>query len=308
MRHLNMRHLKSSIIAPLSAIGICLALSGVPAKAELIPVYNGQAFGTLLNPTLDPGFDANAPAPPVVNSADNPVVAVYDSVANVTWMSDNNLFQEQYSANIFFLSTLVGDTVVNPDGSSHVVTANDFNWASDIQAQLASVSGTQAWIVSLNRSHYLGVTNWTLPLLSEGQSLWSQLTTNYPPNSPPNQPPCSTLISEGFSGCGYYGANVGPFIYLAPSAWTADTRNLKGYAPGNACWWSFGFGTPRGKVSSCLTYGWETTAITPGYQGQNQESSPGDDIENFGYAVAVVRCNVFNVPVPGQPANYGACK
>jgi len=116
-----------------------LTIASIPffatqARADLIPIYNGSPFGTLLNPTLDPNYFADAPAAPVLDPpalpsaavTDNPVVAVYDSTANVTWMSDQFLFQEQYFANNYFLSTLVGQEVIIPDGSQRLVTADDF--------------------------------------------------------------------------------------------------------------------------------------------------------------------------------------
>lgn len=87
------------ILLVLATSIIALPVRG--ALATLVPVRNGEPFVTLLNFSLDPNFDANAPAPPVVTDTDNPIVAVYDSEANVTWMSDQHLFQEQYNANVY---------------------------------------------------------------------------------------------------------------------------------------------------------------------------------------------------------------
>ncbi len=288
----------------LFALSSALMFTATQAQADLIPVMNGQQFGTLLNPTLDPNFDVNAPNPPVVNSTDNPVVAVYDSVANVTWMSDQHLFQEQYNANNFFLSTLIGNEVTNPDGSHHKITANDFWYDSGVNRQLASMSGVVAWINNINANHYLGVTNWSLPKLADAQSLWNQLfEIKTLPNQTQNGIPCNVLIGYGILGCGYYDSNVGPFTYIVPTSWTSDTTG----GPGQASWYNFGTSNPGAQLTSALNAGYEPTSITPGYTGVNQQNGPGSNIESFSNPQAVVRCNVFNVPVPGKPRDYGRC-
>jgi len=103
-----------------------MVVSSHQARADLIPIRKGQPFGTLIDYALNPSLDANALASPVINNTDDPVIAVYNSDRNVIWMSDQRYFLQQYNANIFFLSTLVGKEVDRPDGSHIIITANEF--------------------------------------------------------------------------------------------------------------------------------------------------------------------------------------
>jgi len=300
--------MKLNVVATrlLALLTICtIPLVSARAFAVLIPVQNGEPFGTLLNPALNPDFATNIPAPPVVNDTDNPVTAVYDSEANVTWISDQHLFQEQYNSNPYFLSTLVGNKVTDPDGTQHTITANDFWWQYQIERELASLEGTVAWINSLNSTHYLGTDQWSLPLVADAASLWNQLTATYPPNPASGGAPCSFLKTIGFSGCGYYDDNVGPFTYVLPTGWTADRVGR-----GKACYYNISQSTPNGDLADChnLDEGLEATAIVPGYTGTNQASAPGTNIEFFSNPNAVVRCNIFGVKVPNEPAGYGSCR
>lgn len=163
-----------------------------------------------------------------------------------------------------------------------------------------------AWIDSVNRNHYLGVSIWSLPRIADAQSLWNEVTASLFPNSTAGGVPCSTLISFGCTGCGYYDDDVGAFAYIVPTSWTSD---VVGKAQG--CWWNFATSEPRGSLTSCMvagTAGPESTAIVPGYTGINQESAPGTNIENFSNPQAVVRCNVFRVKVPGRRDDCGRCR
>ena len=324
----------------------------------LVPVSK-QTFGCLLNPTLDPNYDANAPANAnpassgvngVNNIPVNCVIAVYDPNTNVTWMSDNHVFHNRVKADFNYLSMLIGKHVDLGQNGSYTITANDF-WFDDGPGRwLTSFQGAQAWIDSLNENQYLGVTGWTMAYFNDAQSIWTLLTTD--PNGPskpgktlyglPNQtapnlignvnaPASPNLINltpsevagaetpciylTGFiPGCGYYDYNVGPFAYLTATSWSADRINpLTGakVPEGYAAWWNWSSSPPGGQLTSAFangTGGLSNIMITPGDMGENQASSPGgNNNEQFSSPLAVIRCNVFNAPVPGKPANYGRC-
>ena len=158
------------------------------------------------------------------------------------------------------------------------------------------------------------MTGWSLPKLSDGQSLWTQLTTLYSPNSTgyglPTGTPCTTLIPEGYLGCGYYDNNVGPFLYVVPTSFTSDTF----VGPGNVCFWSLSTSPPKGTLVSCKNGGpngstdYLPSKIIPGYTGYGQDSGTiGNNVEAYSNPQPVIHCNVFNVQVPGQPWGYGAC-
>lgn len=165
------------------------------------------------------------------------------------------------------------------------------------------MAGTIAWIETLNETRYLGVTGWTLPLASDFVSLWTQLTNAYSPNPSGDGVLCSTLNPTLYPGCGYYDANVGPFLFVEPSFWTGDYVGA-----GKAAWVNVAASIPKGAAdASALKGSGSADTIVPGYLGQNQQSAPHTSSENYSEAVAVIRCNIFNVPVSGKPKNYGSC-
>lgn len=129
-------------------VGVLVAIAG-PARADLVATANG--------------------------------LGVYDTVNNVTWTSDGNLFKTQAAgyaggASAFVSAVIAAsggvihdtpngyDTV--PNSGTHVLDANDF------QAAGGGLSwwGAQAWVHYLNVIGYGGSTQWALPTTVDSPS------------------------------------------------------------------------------------------------------------------------------------------
>ncbi|WP_262964793.1 Lcl C-terminal domain-containing protein [Methylobacter psychrophilus] len=90
---------------------------------------------------------------------------VYDSVNNITWAADANLFKTQAVAD----SNLVADIIANNNGviidasaanGSHTLTADDFNTTTGKMTWF----GAQAWVNNLTLG---GFSDWRLPTITQ---------------------------------------------------------------------------------------------------------------------------------------------
>jgi hypothetical protein len=97
---------------------------------------------------------ANATVTGVTGSDDTPLV--YDSLNDVTWTANANLFASQYSAST--VDTIIADAVGLSSLKDYTLSSNDFS--SDGQM---TWYGAEAWVHYLNVTNYGGSDKWALP-------------------------------------------------------------------------------------------------------------------------------------------------
>ena len=88
---------------------------------------------------------------------------VYDTVNNITWAADANLFKTQADSNPLLVSQIIAanggvihDTPNSFDNGTYSLTTADFNTTTGSMTWW----GAQAWVKNLSLG---GVTGWTLP-------------------------------------------------------------------------------------------------------------------------------------------------
>lgn len=137
---------------------------------------------------------------------DNGNGTIYDSVSDVTWISNGLTFTNDIASNTStpngnpYTGPLLG-TVVTPSlGLPHTIAANDLNYDSGLGRWVGSWWAATAWADGFTSQHEnQSVSDWRLPTTSEAQNLITQL----------NQ-----------LGTGRVGA-APPFAFVPPFFWTA---------------------------------------------------------------------------------------
>ena len=133
---------------------------------------------------------------------------IYDSINNVTWLSDGLTFSNDIAKN--GTGAFVG-TVVHPQiGADHTVTAADFTYTAALTREVATFYGATAWV---NQAYPYGlhsIRGWRLPTVTELNTLWAQVGSY-----------C------GASGC--TNGSVAPFTWIPPKIFTStevDAANV----------------------------------------------------------------------------------
>jgi hypothetical protein len=140
---------------------------------------------------------------------------IYDSATNVTW-TDGSYFTTSFNSTTD--DGLIGTNVTTPDGTSHTITASDFRNIPSFgpHAEVATWWGATAYAQNLNYNYNgVNVTGWTLPSISDLQSLWNQLGT-YGLNTG------SALAAQYPT---FSTVNVSPFSYVLPKISVTDNVN-----------------------------------------------------------------------------------
>jgi len=97
---------------------------------------------------------ANAELAAVTGTDGAPLV--YDSLNNVTWTANANLFASQYNADT--VSTIIADAAGLRSLKGYTLTSADFTSSGAM-----TWYGAVAWVNYLNRTHYGGASHWALP-------------------------------------------------------------------------------------------------------------------------------------------------
>lgn len=178
---------------------------------------------------------------------------VYDTVANVTWSQDANLFATMAATN----ATLVGDIIAasptvattpdaaNPTGT-YTLTAADFT-ASGPGAGSMTWYGALGWAKYLNSISYLGHNTWIVPttydqtcingpctnsMLGELYYIGLGLTTGQSITSSPNSALFTNLLDRSYWSSTEVLANTSwAFAFGNPPGWQyGDTKSMQSYA------------------------------------------------------------------------------
>ncbi|TKB60738.1 MAG: hypothetical protein E8D48_12305 [Nitrospira sp.] len=137
---------------------------------------------------------------------DNGNGTIYDSVSDVTWISNGLTFTNDIASNTStpsanpYTGSLLGAAVTPPLGSTHTIAANDLSYEVSLGRWVGSWWAATAWADGFTSQHgNQSVADWRLPTTSEAQNLITQL----------NQ-----------LGTGRVGA-APPFAFVPPFFWTA---------------------------------------------------------------------------------------
>jgi len=216
-------------------------------------------------------------------------LGVYDTVNNVTWTSDGNLFATQaasysggssaYVAAIIAASGgVISDTpnTLNPTGT-YTLSAVDF----DTTLGWLDWWGAKAWVNYLNATGYAGSKNWALPTTVD-----CACSSGWPDGSPGNPDPSSSQLAQLFyDGLGQV---AGQAISSTHSSSYALFTNLQDNA-----YWS---GT---EYSSSADQAWLFTPTDPfdvTFSGIQGVASKDYTLFN---ALAVTAGDITEVPEPG---------
>ena len=93
-------------------------------------------------------------------------IGVYDSVNNVTWTSDGNLFKTQAAADPNLVAKIIAATAGKPVIGSINWSPNLFQTANGAMAGYAAL----AWVNYLNVTNYGGSNQWYLPTTADSPS------------------------------------------------------------------------------------------------------------------------------------------
>lgn len=97
---------------------------------------------------------------------------VYDSVANVTWSSDGNLFGTMLTEDPSLVSKIIEAAPVDTSNSEvHRLNEADFGIGSDTPGAM-SLFGATAWVKYLDSTDYLGHNTWALPTVSQQEEFF----------------------------------------------------------------------------------------------------------------------------------------
>lgn len=138
---------------------------------------------------------------------DNGNGLIYDSVSNVTWLSNGLTFTNDIVAGNTanptgnpYTGPLLGAVVTPPLGTSHTIAANDLSYEVSLGRWVGSWWAATEWVDGFASQHgSQTVSDWQLPTTAEAQNLITQL----------NQ-----------LGTGRTGA-APPFEYIPPFFWTS---------------------------------------------------------------------------------------
>ncbi|NGZ94670.1 MAG: hypothetical protein CV089_00805 [Nitrospira sp. WS110] len=135
---------------------------------------------------------------------DNGNGLIYDSVSDVTWMSNGLTFTNNIANTTAnptgnpYTGPLLGAVVTPPLDSSHTIAADDLSYQASLGRWVGSWWAANAWADSFTSQHVIqAIADWRLPTSTEGQNLIAQL------------------------GPGNYGA-TGSFTWVPPFFWTSD--------------------------------------------------------------------------------------
>jgi hypothetical protein len=138
---------------------------------------------------------------------DNGNGLIYDSVSDVTWLSNGLTFSNNVAGTTAnptgnpYTGPLLGTVVTPPLGSPYTIAANDLSYEVSLGRWVGSWWAATAWTDGFTSQHgSQTVSDWRLPTTSEAQGLITQL----------NQ-----------LGTGRTGA-APPFDYIPPFFWTSD--------------------------------------------------------------------------------------
>lgn len=199
------------------------------------------------------------------NLIDNGNGLIYDSVSDVTWMSNGLTFPNDIAAATTnptanpYTGPLLG-TVVTPSlGAPHTIAANDLSYEASLGRWVGSWWAATAWVEGFTSQHgSQTLSDWRLPTSAEAQNLITQLNqlgTGRTGAAPPFEyiPPffwTSTLTSEtnvNFSNM--LSGTIGNRTLFDAAAGRPAYSNVMIVAPGNvapvplpAAAWLFGSG------------------------------------------------------------------
>ncbi len=142
----------------------------------------------------------------------------YDTVEDVTWVTDAHLFKTQAASDPSLISTIIANVgTVLYGNEPHVLTTNDFYTDFDNNVFVMSWLGAQAYVENLN---YGGVSDWRLPMVSTLN--WVPVTGEFASIFNPDnerEPGVSFLNMYGFGGPGTWVTGT----YDQESFWVVDT-------------------------------------------------------------------------------------
>jgi hypothetical protein len=196
-------------------------------------------------------------------------LGVYDTVNNVTWTSDANLFATQYAATGgAVVSTIISDWSGHSFSDGHALSAGDF-----VSNGAMTWWGAQAWVNYLDATKYLGSNQWALPTTVDSIS-----SVGYPNGIGGNAAQSSGQLAQLFYG--------GLGQVAVSSLTTTHNANYALFSQvQSGVYWS------ATEFSLNPVFGWSLNSST-GLQSNYLKS-------NAGYALAVSPGQVSAVPVPG---------
>ncbi len=118
-------------------------------------------------------------------------IGVYDSVNNVTWTSDGNLFKTQAAADPNLVAKIIAATAGKPVIGSINWSPNLFQTANGAMAGYAAL----AWVNYLNVINYGGSNQWYLPTTVD-----SSASFGYPDGNTGNPAVTSSQMAQLFYG------------------------------------------------------------------------------------------------------------
>ena len=205
-------------------------------------------------------------------------IGVYDSVNNVTWTSDGNLFATQaasysggYSAFVAAVIT-ASDGVIHDTPNAYDTVPNSGNYtlsASDFYSQgVMTWWGAKAWVNYLNATNYAGTSTWALPTTVDNDS-----SSIYPPFQSSSQ-----LAQLFYGGLGQVAFSTITSTHNSSYALFTNLQSFFYWSGTEYSWYPiyvWDFGTSGGSQSG------------DGFKGANY------------YALAVAPGDISAVPVPG---------
>jgi len=252
-------NIKNNFVALATAVGLMLSVS---VKAELVSTAGG--------------------------------LGVYDTVNNVTWTSDGNLFATQAasysggssafvaaviaaSGGVIYDTPNIYDTV--PNSGNYSLLESDFITSGPYTGTV-SWWGAQAWVNYLNAISYAGTSTWTLPTSVDRDSSYG-----YPPSQSTSQ-----LAQLFYGGLGEV---VNSPITSTHNSSYALFTNLQSYV-----YWS---GTEYSAIPDNAWY-LNTVFGDQSFTNKRGKFSEGGN----GYALAVSLGQISAVPVPGAALLLGS--